>query len=133
MAGDRVGARSGSARLGEDQRWTLVRISVLAARHCHVCFSRRLSRILRQMDFSVQVVVHRAAERDDKQAAVWRRAATSTGNAGGISLSPSRRPRRPSGFLQLPRLVRWDALQATGRVKSVLFGVPGGRLVNESL
>ena len=57
----------------EDQRWTLARISVLVARRFHVRFSRpQLSRILREMGFSVQVPVHRAAERDEKHVARWR-------------------------------------------------------------
>ncbi|KPI21412.1 Winged helix-turn helix domain containing protein [Actinobacteria bacterium OK074] len=57
----------------EDQRWTLARIAVLVARRFHVRFSQpQLSRILRQMGFSVQVPVHRAAERDEEQVRVWR-------------------------------------------------------------
>jgi putative transposase len=56
----------------EDQRWTLARVSVLIARRFHVRFSQpQLSRILRQMGFSVQVPVHRAAERDEEQVATW--------------------------------------------------------------
>lgn len=59
----------------EDQRWTLARVSVLIARRFHVRFSQpQLSRILRQMGFSVQVPVHRAAEGDEEQVRVWREA-----------------------------------------------------------
>jgi putative transposase len=58
----------------EDQRWTLARISVLVARRFHVRFSQpQLSRILRQMGFSVQVPVRRAAERDEALVALWRK------------------------------------------------------------
>jgi transposase len=57
----------------EDQRWTLARVSVLVARRFPVRFSRpQLSRILRQMGFSVRVPVYRAAERDEEQVRVWR-------------------------------------------------------------
>ncbi|MGP3999087.1 winged helix-turn-helix domain-containing protein [Streptomyces sp. 8N706] len=53
-----------------DQGWTLVRIAVLVGRGFPVRFSQpQLSRARRQTDFSVQVAVHRTAERDDKQAA----------------------------------------------------------------
>ena len=46
---------------------------MLVARRFHVRFSRpQLSRILRQVGFSVQVLVHRAAERDEEQVRVWR-------------------------------------------------------------
>lgn len=57
----------------EDQRWTLARVSVLVARRFHVRFSQpQLSRILRQMGFSVQVPAHRAAERDEERVRQWR-------------------------------------------------------------
>jgi putative transposase len=46
----------------EDRRWTLARIAVLVARRFHVPFSQpQLSRILRQMGFSVQVPVDKGA------------------------------------------------------------------------
>ncbi|WP_406410629.1 winged helix-turn-helix domain-containing protein [Streptomyces sp. NBC_01614] len=57
----------------EDQRWTLARVSLLVARRFHVRFSRpQLSRILRQMGFSVQVRVRCAAQRDEEQMRLWR-------------------------------------------------------------
>jgi transposase len=50
----------------EDQRWTLARVSVVIARRFHVRFSPAQTwRILRQMGFTVQVPVRRAAERDE--------------------------------------------------------------------
>jgi putative transposase len=58
----------------EDQRWTLSRIAVLIARRFHVKFSiAQVSRILHQMGFSVQVPVHRAAERDPQAVQAWMR------------------------------------------------------------
>ena len=56
----------------EDQRWTLERVAVLVARRFHVRFSEpQMSRILHQMGWSVQVLVHRAAERDEQAVATW--------------------------------------------------------------
>ena len=56
----------------EDQRWTTARVAVLAARRFHVRFSDvQIWRILHQMGFSVQVPVHRAAERDGQAVATW--------------------------------------------------------------
>ena len=58
----------------EDQRWTLPRIALLVARRFHVRFSHsQISRILHEMDFSVQVPVHRAAERDPQAVRRWMR------------------------------------------------------------
>lgn len=58
----------------EDQRWTLTRVVILVARRFHVRFSEpQMSRILHQMGFSVQVPVHRAAERDEDAVVSWRR------------------------------------------------------------
>ncbi|MFI1178163.1 winged helix-turn-helix domain-containing protein [Streptomyces sp. NPDC020799] len=56
----------------EDQRWTTARVGVLVARRFHVRFSDvQIWRILHQMGFSVQVPVHRAAERDEAAVAIW--------------------------------------------------------------
>ncbi|MEY9997538.1 transposase [Streptomyces sp. V4I8] len=56
----------------EDQRWTTARVAVLVARRFHVRFSdAQIWRILHQMGFSVQVPVHRAAERDETAVATW--------------------------------------------------------------
>lgn len=66
----------GSAAHGwvEDQRWTLPRIALLIARRFHVRFSAaQVCRILHQMGWSVQVPVHRAAERDPQAVERWMR------------------------------------------------------------
>ncbi|MFD4262256.1 winged helix-turn-helix domain-containing protein [Streptomyces sp. NPDC058534] len=56
----------------EDQRWTLARVAIVIARHFHVRFSPAQTwRILRQMGFSVQVPVRRAAERDEEAVTTW--------------------------------------------------------------
>jgi putative transposase len=56
----------------EDQRWTLARIQIVIARRFRVRFSlKHVSRILHQMGWSVQVPVHRAAERDEKAVETW--------------------------------------------------------------
>jgi putative transposase len=56
----------------EDQRWTLARIVVLVARRFHVRFSpAQMWQILHQMGWTVQVPVHRAAERDERAVATW--------------------------------------------------------------
>ncbi|MER5306167.1 winged helix-turn-helix domain-containing protein, partial [Streptomyces lasiicapitis] len=56
----------------EDQRWTTARVAVLVARRFHVRFSdAQIWRILHEMGFTVQVPVHRAAERDENAAATW--------------------------------------------------------------
>lgn len=58
----------------EDQSWTLARVATLIARRFHVRFSPAQTwRILRQMGWSVQAPVHRAAERDEEAIAVWRK------------------------------------------------------------
>jgi putative transposase len=58
----------------EDQRWTLARVAVVVARRFHVRFSiSQIDRILHQMGWSVQVPVHRAAERDQEAVARWRK------------------------------------------------------------
>ncbi|WP_371749965.1 IS630 family transposase [Streptomyces sp. NBC_01283] len=56
----------------EDQRWTLARVATVTARRFHVRFSpARVWRILRQMGFTAQVPVHRAAEREPHATARW--------------------------------------------------------------
>lgn len=56
----------------EDQRWTLARVATVIARRFHVSFSlKQVSRILHEMGWSVQVPVHRAAERDEKAVERW--------------------------------------------------------------
>jgi putative transposase len=56
----------------QDQRWTTARVAVLVARRFHVRFSdAQIWRVLHQMGFSVQVPVHRAAERDEQAVATW--------------------------------------------------------------
>lgn len=51
---------------GEDQRWTLARVTTLIGRLCHVRYTLRgTSHLLHRIGWSPQVPVHRAAERDD--------------------------------------------------------------------
>ncbi len=51
---------------GEDQRWTLARVTALMARLFHMHYTLRgTSYRLHRMGFSPQVLVHRAAERDE--------------------------------------------------------------------
>jgi putative transposase len=59
---------------GEDQRWTLARVSDLIARMFHTRYTLRgVSYLLHRMGFSPQVPAHRAIERDDEAIATWRR------------------------------------------------------------
>jgi transposase len=56
----------------EDQRWTLARVATVIARRFHVRFSlRQVSWILHERGWSVQVPVHRAAERDEEAVEGW--------------------------------------------------------------
>ncbi|WP_245238661.1 IS630 family transposase [Streptomyces sp. MZ04] len=56
----------------EDHRRTLARVATVIARRFHVRFSpAQIWRILRQMGFTAQVPVHRAAERDPHATARW--------------------------------------------------------------
>ena len=58
---------------GEDQRWTLARVTALIARLFHAHYTLRgTSYLLHRMGFSPQVPVHRAAERDEAAIAAWR-------------------------------------------------------------
>lgn len=59
---------------GEDQRWTLARVSDLIARLFHTRYTLRgVSYLLHRMGFSPQVPAHRAVERDEDAIATWRR------------------------------------------------------------
>jgi len=58
---------------GEDQRWTLARVTALIARLFHVHYTLRgTSYLLHRIGFSPQVPEHRAAERDEAAIAAWR-------------------------------------------------------------
>jgi putative transposase len=58
---------------GEDQRWTLARVTTLVGRLFHVRYTLRgTSYLLHRIGFSPQVPVHRAAERDEAAIAAWR-------------------------------------------------------------
>ena len=58
---------------GEDQRWTLARVTTLIGRLFHVRYTLRgTSYLLHRMGFTPQVPVHRAAERDEAKIAAWR-------------------------------------------------------------
>ncbi|MDU0294832.1 winged helix-turn-helix domain-containing protein [Saccharothrix longispora] len=59
---------------GEDQRWTLARVSDLIARLFHTRYTLRgVSYLLHRMGFSPQVPAHRAIERDEDAVVTWRR------------------------------------------------------------
>ena len=58
---------------GEDQRWTLARVTTLIGRLFHVRYTLRgTSYLLHRIGYSPQVPVHRAAERDEDAIAAWR-------------------------------------------------------------
>ncbi len=58
---------------GEDQRWTLERVTTLIGRLFHVRYTPRgTSYLLHRIGYSPQVPVHRAAERDEAAVATWR-------------------------------------------------------------
>ena len=58
---------------GEDQRWTLARVTTLIARLSHVRYTLRgTSYLLHRLGYSPQVPVHRAAERNEKTIALWK-------------------------------------------------------------
>ncbi len=58
---------------GEDQRWTLARVTTLTGRLFHVRYTLRgTSYLLHRIGFTPQVPVHRAAERDEAKIAAWR-------------------------------------------------------------
>ena len=65
---------------GEDQRWTLARVSDLIARMFHTRYTLRgTANVLHRLGFSVQVPKHRAVERDEQAIASWRREAWPAG------------------------------------------------------
>jgi transposase len=56
---------------GEDQRWTLARVTTLIGRLFHVRYTPRgTSYLLHRIGFSPQLPIHRAAERDEDAIAV---------------------------------------------------------------
>ena len=58
---------------GEDQRWTLARVTTLIGRLFHVRYTLRgTSYLLHRIGFTPQVPVHRAAERDEDAITAWR-------------------------------------------------------------
>ncbi|MGO8892609.1 MAG: helix-turn-helix domain-containing protein [Streptosporangiaceae bacterium] len=58
---------------GQDQRWTLARVTTLIARLFRVRYTLRgTSYLLHRIGFSPQVPAHRAAERDEAAIAAWR-------------------------------------------------------------
>ena len=58
---------------GEDQRWTLARVTTLIGRLFHVRYTLRgTSYLLHRIGYSPQVPVHRAAERDEDAITAWR-------------------------------------------------------------
>ncbi|MDG4758342.1 winged helix-turn-helix domain-containing protein [Micromonospora sp. WMMD710] len=59
---------------GEDQRWTLARVSDLIARMFRTRYTLRgTSYLLHRIGWSVQVPSHRPVERDEEAVATWRR------------------------------------------------------------
>jgi putative transposase len=58
---------------GEDQRWTLARVTTVIGRLFHVRYSLRgTSYLLHRIGFTPQVPVHRAVERDEAAITAWR-------------------------------------------------------------
>jgi|SRR6516165_11337007 putative transposase len=58
---------------GEDQRWTLARVTTLIARLFHVRYTLRgTSYLLHRLGYSPQVPIHRAVERNEQAIAAWR-------------------------------------------------------------
>jgi len=58
---------------GEDQRWTLARVTTLTGRLFHVRYTLRgTSYLLHRIGFTPQVPVRRAVERDEDAIAAWR-------------------------------------------------------------
>ena len=65
---------------GDDQRWTLARVSDLIARMFHVRYTLRgTAYLLHRIGFSVQVPTHRAVDRDEQAIVTWRREAWPAG------------------------------------------------------
>jgi len=64
----------GAHGFGDDQRWTLARVSDLIARLFHTRYTLRgTANILYRLGWSVQVPKHRAVERDEAAIATWRK------------------------------------------------------------
>ncbi len=58
---------------GEDQRWTLARVTTLIGRLFHARYTLRgTSYLLHRIGFTPQVPVHRAVERDEDAITAWR-------------------------------------------------------------
>ena len=58
---------------GEDQRWTLARVTTLIARLFHIrCTLRGTSYLLRRIGYTPQVPVHCAAERHEAAITAWK-------------------------------------------------------------
>jgi len=58
---------------GEDQRWTLARVTTLIGRLFHVRYTwRGASYLLHRMGYTPQVPIHRAVERDEQAIAAWK-------------------------------------------------------------
>ena len=58
---------------GEDQRWTLARVTMLTGRLLQLRYTLRgTSYLLHRLGYTPQVPVHRAAERDEAKIAAWR-------------------------------------------------------------
>jgi transposase len=58
---------------GQDQRWTLARVTALIARQFHVGYTLRgASYLLHRLGYSPQVPIHRAVERDEQAIAAWK-------------------------------------------------------------
>jgi transposase len=58
---------------GEDQRWTLARVTTLIGRLFHVRYTLRgASYLLHRMGYTPQVPIHRAVERDEQAIAAWK-------------------------------------------------------------
>jgi transposase len=73
-------AGPGAHGFGDDQRWTLARVSDLIARLFHVRYTLRgTAYLLHRLGWSVQVPAHRAIERDQAAVATWRREAWPAG------------------------------------------------------
>jgi transposase len=58
---------------GEDQRWTLARVTALIGRLFHIRYTLRgASYLLHRIGYTPQVPIHRAAERDEAAITAWR-------------------------------------------------------------
>lgn len=77
---DALDAGPAAHGFGQDQRWTLARVSDLIARMFHTRYTLRgTANVLYRLGFSVQVPKHRAVERDEHAIATWRREAWPAG------------------------------------------------------